>query len=79
MSCALDGELTSKEEQEFLLHLSECQECSREFTEAKKTKMIIREKIVRFKAPQALVDSIIRLGALSSPSAEETILYDQLT
>ena len=53
ISASVDGELTLIEEQEFLLHLSECKECSVEFDEAKKTKMIIREKIIRFKAPQS--------------------------
>ena len=61
MSAAVDYELSLKEEQSFLLHLSECKECQDEFDEAKKTKMIIKEKIVQFKAPQSLIDSIMEL------------------
>ena len=79
MSCALDCELSAREEEEFLKHLSDCPECSAEFTEAKKTKMIVREKIVRFKAPQSLVDTIVKLGTYATPQTEETLLLDQLS
>jgi anti-sigma factor RsiW len=79
MSCALDGELTAKEEQEFLQHLSECMACAEEFIEAKKTKMIIREKIVRFNAPQSLVDSVLKLGVTTGRQAEEPLLYNQFS
>jgi len=79
MSCALDGELTPKEEQEFQQHLSECMACAEEFTEAKKTKLIIREKIVRFKAPQSLVDSVLQLGTISSRQTEEALMFDQIS
>ncbi|MBM3421968.1 MAG: zf-HC2 domain-containing protein [Chlorobi bacterium] len=78
MSCALDCELSAREEEEFLKHLAECPECAAEFTEAKKTKMIIREKIVRVKAPQSLVESILRLGTHTNPQAEGSLLFDQL-
>jgi predicted anti-sigma-YlaC factor YlaD len=67
MSAAVDFELSLKEEQGFLLHLSECKECTDEFDEAKKTKMIIKEKIVQFKAPQSLIDSIMELTSVSVP------------
>lgn len=78
MSCALDCELSAREEEEFLKHLAECPECAAEFTEAKKTKMIIREKIVWVKAPQSLVESILRLGTHTNPQAEGSLLFDQL-
>ncbi len=61
LSAAVDGELSLKEQQEFEAHIAKCADCQREFREAQKTKNIIREKIVRFKAPQSLVNSIIRL------------------
>jgi predicted anti-sigma-YlaC factor YlaD len=66
MSAAVDCELTVKEEEGFLLHLSECKECKDEFEDAKKTKMIIKEKIVQFKAPQSLFNSIMELTSASS-------------
>ena len=66
MSAAVDCELTVKEEEGFLLHLSECKECKDEFEDAKKTKMIIKEKIVQFKAPQSLFNSIMELTSVSS-------------
>ncbi|TLU55879.1 MAG: zf-HC2 domain-containing protein [Chlorobium sp.] len=66
MSAAVDCELTVKEEEGFLLHLSECKECKDEFDDAKKTKMIIKEKIVQFKAPQSLFNSIMELTSVSS-------------
>ncbi len=76
ISASVDGELTLIEEQEFLLHLSECKECSVEFDEAKKTKMIIREKIIRFKAPQALIMSVMQLTSFSTKEHEDTLLYE---
>ena len=66
MSAAVDCELTVKEEECFLLHLSECRECKDEFEDAKKTKMIIKEKIVQFKAPQSLFHSIMELTSVNS-------------
>ncbi len=66
MSAAVDCELRVKEEEGFLLHLSECKECRDEFEDAKKTKMIIKEKIVQFKAPQSLFNSIMELTSMSS-------------
>ncbi len=66
MSAAVDCELTVKEEEGFLLHLSECKECKDEFDDAKKTKMIFKEKIVQFKAPQSLFNSIMELTSVSS-------------
>ncbi|MEI7934218.1 MAG: zf-HC2 domain-containing protein [Chlorobiaceae bacterium] len=61
MSAAVDGEISFKEEKGFLSHLSECKGCCEEFDDAKKTKMIIKERILQFKAPQALIDSIMQL------------------
>jgi len=65
MSAAVDGELSSTEEQQFLSHLTKCKECTEEFDEAKKTKLIIKERVVRFKAPLSLVNSIMQLTSLS--------------
>ncbi|WP_420821567.1 anti-sigma factor family protein [Prosthecochloris ethylica] len=61
MSAAVDGELSNIEQEAFERHIAWCVNCSREFQEAKKTKRIVREKIVRFKAPQSLVNSIMKL------------------
>jgi anti-sigma factor RsiW len=66
MSAAIDGELTPKEEEELAQHLVECPECRAEFQDAKKTKIIIRERIVRVKAPTSLVESITRLTTIIS-------------
>ncbi|MEI6758145.1 MAG: zf-HC2 domain-containing protein [Chlorobium sp.] len=76
MSAAVDGELTLKEEQDFLLHLVECRECKEEFEDAKKTKMIIKERIVQFKAPQTLINSIMQLTIVSTREPEDTLLYE---
>ncbi|ACF44356.1 anti-sigma factor family protein [Pelodictyon phaeoclathratiforme] len=76
MSASLDGELSHLEEQDFLLHISECKECHREFEEAKKTKMIIREKIIQFKAPQTLVMSIMQLTSFNTKEHEDTLLCE---
>lgn len=65
MSAAIDGELCPKEEEELAQHLAECPECRAEFQDAKKTKIIIRERIVRVKAPSALVESITRLTSIT--------------
>ena len=62
MSAAVDGELTLKEQEGFEKHIQTCPTCFREFKEAQKTKNIIREKIIRFKAPQSLVNSILKLS-----------------
>ncbi len=61
MSAAVDGELTPDEQKNFDLHISKCTSCFEEFTDAQRTKNVLREKIVRFKAPQALVNSILKL------------------
>lgn len=61
ISAATDGELSVKEKHELTIHLEECLECRSAFIDAKKTKLIVRERIVRFQAPQSLVDSIINL------------------
>ncbi|MBZ4220501.1 MAG: zf-HC2 domain-containing protein [Chlorobium sp.] len=74
ISASVDGELSLSEEQEFLLHLSECNECCLEFEEAKKTKMIIRERIIQFKAPQSLIMSIMQLTNFSTKEHEDTLL-----
>ncbi len=74
ISASVDGELSLSEEQEFLLHLSECKECCLEFEEAKKTKMIIRERIIQFKAPQSLIMSIMQLTNFSTKEHEDTLL-----
>jgi anti-sigma factor RsiW len=66
MSAAIDGELSVAEDEELTLHLANCPECLAEFEEAKKTKIIIRERILRFKAPQALVDSIVKMTSLTT-------------
>ncbi len=76
MSAAVDNELTLKEEQDFLLHLSECMACMEEFEDAKKTKMIIKERIVQFKAPQTLINSIMQLTIVSTREPEDTLLYE---
>jgi predicted anti-sigma-YlaC factor YlaD len=73
MSVAVDGELTMKEEQMFLQHLSECEQCRLEYDEAKKTKMIIREKIVRFNAPASLVNMIMQLSSVDAKKTEDTL------
>ena len=62
MSAAVDGELTLKEQKGFEQHIRSCPSCLSEFEEAQKTKNIIREKIIRFKAPQSLVKSILKLS-----------------
>jgi anti-sigma factor (TIGR02949 family) len=66
MSAALDGELTPKEDEELAQHLAECPECRAEFQDAKNTKIIIRERILRVKAPQALIESVVRLTTIST-------------
>ncbi|MCX6179146.1 MAG: anti-sigma factor [Chlorobiales bacterium] len=73
MSAAVDGELIRKEEQGFFLHLSECKECKEEFEDAKKTKMIVKERIVQFKAPQSLINSIMELTSVGSIEHEDTL------
>ena len=65
MSAAIDGELTAKETEELSEHLAECPQCRSEFQEAKNTKIIIRERIVRVKAPKNLVDSIVRMTSVT--------------
>lgn len=62
MSAAVDGELTLNEKKGFEEHILTCRTCLAEFKEAQKTKSIIREKIIRFKAPQSLVNSILKLS-----------------
>jgi anti-sigma factor RsiW len=66
MSAAIDGELSPKEEAELAHHLAQCPECRAEFQDAKKTKIIIRERIVRVKAPSNLIESITRLTSITS-------------
>jgi anti-sigma factor (TIGR02949 family) len=66
MSAALDGELSPKEDEELAQHLADCPECRAEFQDAKKTKIIIKERIVRVKAPTALIESITRLTSVTS-------------
>ena len=76
ISASVDGELSPSEEQEFLLHLSGCKECRLEFDDAKKTKLIIQEKIIQFKAPEALIVSIMQLASFNTKEHEETLLYE---
>ncbi|MEI7788037.1 MAG: zf-HC2 domain-containing protein [Chlorobiaceae bacterium] len=76
MSAAVDSELSLKEEQGFFLHLSECKKCKDEFEEAKKTKLIIKEKIVQFKAPKTLINSIMELTSLSTMEHEDILLFE---
>ncbi|WP_335617698.1 anti-sigma factor [Chlorobaculum limnaeum] len=66
MSAALDGELSPKEEEELAQHLAECPECRAEFQDAKKNQIIIRERIVRVKAPTTLIESITRLTSITT-------------
>ncbi|MEI6639911.1 MAG: zf-HC2 domain-containing protein [Chlorobium sp.] len=65
ISAAVDGELSFTEKQQFLLHISKCEGCYGEFDDAQRTKMIIKERVVRFKAPQTLINSIMQLTSLS--------------
>ena len=74
MSAALDGELSVTEKQQFHEHLPKCNDCCEEFDEAKKTKMIIKGCIIRLKAPQKLVDSILHLTNCNSMKIEESPL-----
>ncbi|TCD47364.1 anti-sigma factor [Chlorobium sp. N1] len=76
MSAAVDGELTGKEEEGLRLHLADCSDCRREFEEAKKTKMIVKEKIVRFKAPQSLIDSIMDLSFTMDKKEKKTLISE---
>jgi predicted anti-sigma-YlaC factor YlaD len=76
MSAAVDGEISFTEEKGFLSHISECKECREEFDDAKKTKLIIKERVIRFKAPQALIDSIMQLTDFNTRETEETLLYE---
>lgn len=76
MSAAVDGEISFTEEQDFLLHLSQCKRCREEFDDAKKTKMIIKERIIRFRAPQALITTIMQLTDFNTRETEETLLYE---
>ncbi len=66
MSAAIDGELSAKEDEELAQHLADCPECRAEFQDAKKTKIIIKERIVRVKAPSTLIESITRLTTITS-------------
>ncbi len=76
ISASVDGELSLSEERDFLLHLSECNECRVEHEDAKKTKMIIREKIIQFKAPEALIVSIMQLTSFNTKEHEESLLHE---
>lgn len=76
MSAAVDGELSLKEEHDFFLHLSKCIECKDEFEDAKKTKMIVKERIVQFKAPQSLINSIMELTSVSNIEYEDTLIQE---
>jgi anti-sigma factor RsiW len=66
MSAAIDGELSVQEEEELMLHIAQCPECAAEFQDAKKTKIIVQERIVRFQAPQSLVDSIVKMTSVAT-------------
>jgi anti-sigma factor (TIGR02949 family) len=66
MSAAIDGELTTKESEELTGHLDDCPECRSEFQDAKNTKIIIRERIVRVRAPKNLVESILKMTSVIS-------------
>lgn len=66
MSAAIDGELTAKESEELTDHLDDCPECRSEFQDAKNTKIIIRERIVRVRAPKNLVESIVKMTSIIS-------------
>jgi anti-sigma factor RsiW len=66
MSAAIDGELSSKELEELKDHIDGCSECQIEFQDAKNTKNILRERIVRVRAPKNLVDSILRMTTVTT-------------
>jgi anti-sigma factor RsiW len=66
MSAAIDGELTAKESSELEEHLSECPDCQAEFQEARNTKIIIRQRLVRVQAPKSLRESIERLANVTT-------------
>jgi len=61
ISAAVDGELSCHEKEKFFQHLAECTTCTEEFNDAMKTKLIIKERIIRFTAPQTLINSIMHL------------------
>jgi len=66
MSAAIDGELTPREEEELTEHLATCPQCREEFKDAKNTKVIIQERLVRVKAPQTLIESIVKITRVVS-------------
>jgi len=77
MSAAVDHEMSFNEEQKFFLHLSVCKKCNEEFDDAKKTKMIIKERIIRFNAPQTLINSIMQLTDINNAlETKENLLYE---
>ena len=76
MSAAVDSELSFMEVQRFQRHISECLECGGEFERAKKNKLIIKERIYRFKAPRSLINSIMQLTCFTTKEHEESILYE---
>lgn len=61
MCAAVDEELNEQEQHDFFEHLAHCPACAREFDEYRQTKMLVRERIVRIKAPQSLIDSIMQM------------------
>ena len=61
MSAAVDCELSIIEEEQLQQHFALCPNCCLEFEAVKKTKLIVRARLIQFKAPQSLVNSIMQL------------------
>uniref|UniRef100_Q3APD5 Putative zinc-finger domain-containing protein n=1 Tax=Chlorobium chlorochromatii (strain CaD3) TaxID=340177 RepID=Q3APD5_CHLCH len=61
MSAAVDCEISFIEQEQLQQHLALCAPCCIEFETVKKTKLIVRARLIQFKAPQSLVNSIMEL------------------
>ena len=75
MSAAVDSELSLIEQQLFVEHLAICRECYEEFEDAKKTKLIVKQRIVHFKAPQSLLDTVMQLTCCKEIQPERSMLF----
>lgn len=60
ISAAVDGELDEATMREFLITIDKCEHCRAEYEAELQTKKLLREKLKRVKAPQSLVDAIMR-------------------
>ncbi len=60
ITAAVDGELDETTMREFLAAIERCEHCRAEYEAELQTKKLLREKLKRVKAPQSLVDAIIR-------------------